>query len=65
MGQAGFSGQSAQFKYTVATGFQIYDQSFINDEQENGCLEYVDPAEYGFEIGDIYADVKFPLLYKF
>jgi hypothetical protein len=61
MGQAGFTGKVDKFKYTVAVGTQIYDHSFINDEHERGCLEYVDPDKYRFEIGDIYGDVKFPL----
>lgn len=61
MGQGGFTGKRDKIKYTLAAGFQIYDQSFVNDEHERGCFSYVDPDKYGFEVGDIYGEVKFPL----
>lgn len=61
-GQVGFKGKANDLKYILAAGYQTYDQSFINEENENsGLLQYVDPDKYGLDIGDLYGDVQFPL----
>lgn len=45
-------------KYTVAIGYQTYDQEYIN--QSNNITGNIDENEYGLDIGDLYGDVSFP-----
>lgn len=60
MGQAGYRGKVGDVAYTLAAGYQKYDQSFINDKA-NTVLNTVDPAKYALEIGDLYGKVSFPV----
>jgi hypothetical protein len=61
-GQVGYKGKAKDLPFTLAVGYYTYDQSFINEEQANGgLLQYVDPDQYGLNIGDLYGDVHFPL----
>jgi hypothetical protein len=58
MGQVGYKGKfSEKGAYTLAGGYQMYDQEFVNN---NSRLGYIDEEEYGLSIGDLYGDVTFP-----
>ncbi|MBU0968764.1 MAG: putative porin [Proteobacteria bacterium] len=67
-GQAGYRGQAGDVTYTLAAGYQTYDQSFINDMadspyeyNEDKAYNYqIDPDKYGLDIGDLYGEVSFP-----
>lgn len=60
MGQIGYKNKfSEKGKYTVAAGYQYYDQTFISD----GDIYYdtnINPAVYELSIGDLYGDICFP-----
>ncbi len=65
-GQAGYHGKSGDVKYTLAAGYQKYDQTFINDmatlQDSKGKLVYdIDPDEYGLDIGDLYGKISVPV----
>ncbi len=60
VGQAGYRGKVSSVGYTVAAGYQKYDQSFINDKA-NTALNNIDPTKYALEIGDLYGKVSFPV----
>ena len=58
MGQVGYKNKfSEKGKYTLAAGYQLYDQEFIN---QNDQLGDIDSDQYGLSIGDLYGDVTFP-----
>jgi len=58
MGQVGYKNKfSEKGKYTLAAGYQLYDQEFIN---QNNRLGDIDEDQYGLSIGDLYGDVTFP-----
>lgn len=63
-GQVGYKGKfSEKGKYTLAAGYQMYDQEFINtgvDDLMDNTLGNIDGNEYGLSIGDLYGDVCFP-----
>jgi len=58
-GQAGYRGAAGEVGYTLAAGYQTYDQSFINDMDDNGYSQ-INPDKYGLDIGDLYGKVTFP-----
>ncbi|MBU4261517.1 MAG: putative porin [Proteobacteria bacterium] len=58
-GQAGYRGAAGDVKYTLAAGYQKYDQSLINDYSDSS-LGNIDPDEYGLEIGDLYGKISVP-----
>ncbi|TFG37008.1 MAG: hypothetical protein E4H46_02560 [Desulfobacterales bacterium] len=58
-GQAGYRGDAGDVKYTLAAGYQTYDQSFINDMESNNYPD-INPDKYGLDIGDLYGKVSFP-----
>ncbi|MCK9295690.1 MAG: putative porin [Desulfobulbaceae bacterium] len=59
-GQAGYRGKAGEVKYTLAAGYQKYDQSFINDMYDSGDYPQIDPDEYGLDIGDLYGKISVP-----
>ena len=61
-GQAGYRGKAGETEYTLAAGYQTYDQSFINDMPDNDDYDFpqIDPDKYGLDIGDLYGSVTFP-----
>jgi len=57
-GQVGYKNKfSEKGKYTLAVGYQMYDQEFINND---GYTGNIDENQYGLSIGDLYGDVTFP-----
>lgn len=60
-GQAGYHGAAGDVTYTLAAGYQTYDQSFINDMYDSQGFDAIDPDKYGLDIGDLYGKVSFPL----
>jgi hypothetical protein len=57
-GQVGYKGKfSEKGAYTLAGGYQMYDQTFIN---QNNRLGDINEDEYGLSIGDLYGDVTIP-----
>jgi hypothetical protein len=65
-GQAGYKGKfSEKGAYTLAAGYHMYDQEFINQNSRQNAadsnkLNEIDPDEYGLSIGDLYGDVTIP-----
>jgi hypothetical protein len=64
MAQVGYKNKfSEKGNYTLAAGYQMYDQEFINQGPEDKEIDYlgdIDPDQYGLSIGDLYGDVTFP-----
>jgi hypothetical protein len=59
-GQVGYNGKfSEKGKYTLAGGYQMYDQELVNQDNVLANTE-INPDEYGLSIGDLYGDVTFP-----
>lgn len=59
-GQAGYRGNAGDVKYTLAAGYQKYDQSFINDMHDSTDYPQIDPDKYGLDIGDLYGKISLP-----
>ncbi|MFH2122118.1 MAG: putative porin [Pseudomonadota bacterium] len=62
MGQVGYNGKfSEKGKFTVATGYQAYDNKLFDDAAAADFgFGSIDPNVYDLSIGDLYGDISFP-----